>query len=643
MELKPVSVIVPTFRRPEKLKAAVASLLALDYPPELLELIVVDDADDPGTEGVLEPFRGGSVAVRLRSQRGLGAAAARNAGAQAASGEIMLFLDDDFLVAPGHLRAHVETHQRFGDALVGGMWQYTPDVLRRLQTTSFGRFRLALESGFRAERDEPHLGDGCVEATTLSACDLTIEREAFWSLGGFDERFPYAGTEDQDLCLRAVAAGHRLIRNLAIQPLHDESWLTLEQFCQRERRGMHSLVVLTDKHPQALGAFVRHEPVRLDDPPPLVVQKLLKSFASGRQQLALLKVLIRAAERAGVGDRVLWPMYRRTIGLHLFRGYREAIAGRGTGGEEASAEFEVTIAIVLYNSSEDLPACLRSIKPPIQAGWAEVIAVDNASPDDSAEVLLQELPQERVRLLSLAENRGFATGVNAAFSKARGRYWLMLNPDVTVPEDGLNRLVAWMDDHPQVGAASPGIVDPDGRSVDPGQAMPSIWRSMLELSRLHRLLPRGLRGRMLRGSYWSGGDQIGVGWVPGTAMMVRPEAARQAGPLRDDLFMYGEDIEWCARLRRAGWKIGVCTGVSFVHAASSSVRRTFGEDDTERRIIAGIDAANGIIHGRRRARAIAAALALAQLLEAAGPGHSPDRRSDVLRSAGIWWEMVRRG
>ena len=92
--------------------------------------------------------------------------------------------------------------------------------------------------------------------------------------------------------------------------------------------------------------------------------------------------------------------------------------------------------------------------------------------------------------------------------KARGRYWLLLNPDVRVPADGLEKLVAWMDGHPEHGVASPDLVGADGRWQAPGRAFPSIGLTLLELTRAHRALPRDLRGRLLRGPYWIDGDQL---------------------------------------------------------------------------------------------------------------------------------------
>ena len=301
---------------------------------------------------------------------------------------------------------------------------------------------------------------------------------------------------------------------------------------------------------------------------------------------------------------------------------------------------ELSIAIVLYNSAAELAGCLRSIGPEVRSGWAELILVDNASPDDSTEIARRELPAARI--LALGENRGFAAGANAALAQASGGYILLLNPDVRVPDGELPSLVRWMDAHPELAAASPEIVGADGHWESPGRALPSIWRALLELSRLHRLLPRSWRGRILRGPYWIGGDQLNAGWVPGTAMIVRRSAVDVAGPLREELFMYGEDIEWCRRFRRTGWRIGVCAETTFVHRTSSSAIRSWGGAEQELRIASGVDAACRVMYGAARARGLAAVTAAGLALEACAPRRAAAQRLRAREAARIWFRVALR-
>jgi N-acetylglucosaminyl-diphospho-decaprenol L-rhamnosyltransferase len=305
-----------------------------------------------------------------------------------------------------------------------------------------------------------------------------------------------------------------------------------------------------------------------------------------------------------------------------------------------AARPELSIAIVLYNSAEALPDCLRSIDEALSSGFAELIAVDNASPDDSVTVLRAGAPAARV--VEMEANLGFAAGVNAALARARGRYWLLLNPDVRAPAGGLEQLVSWMDAHPALGVASPDLVDADGRWEEPGRALPSVARTLLRMLRLHRLLPAGMRRRVFRASYWTSGDQLNAGWVPGTAMIVRPAAISEVGALSEELFMYGEDVEWCWRMRRGGWRVGVCSSTTFVHDRSSSARLTFSESEIEWRIAEGTDAACRLMYGPRHARALAALTAVAFALDSRVPGKSPEQRQEARAAAQVWRRLAAR-
>jgi GT2 family glycosyltransferase len=302
---------------------------------------------------------------------------------------------------------------------------------------------------------------------------------------------------------------------------------------------------------------------------------------------------------------------------------------------------ELSIVVVLYNSGVTLADCLRAIQPELASDFAELIAVDNASPDNSVAVLRAEVPASQV--IETESNLGFAAGVNAALAHARGRYWLLLNPDVRAPAGGLRRLVAWMDAHPALGVASPDIVDVNGRWEEPGRALPSVGRTLLRLLRLHRLMPAGLRRRVFLGAYWTGGDQLNAGWVPGTVMIVRPAAVRDVGPLREELFMYGEDVEWCWRMRRSGWRVGVCSSTTFVHDTSSSARLTLRQDGVERRIAEGMDAACRLMYGPGHAGVLAALTALAFALDARAPGKSPEERERARATARVWRRLAREG
>lgn len=285
----------------------------------------------------------------------------------------------------------------------------------------------------------------------------------------------------------------------------------------------------------------------------------------------------------------------------------------------------VSITVVAFNSAQCLPECLRSIRGDVECGLAEVVVVDNASPDNSAQIVERDFPE--ASLIRSETNRKYAGGCNLAWPRARGRYWLLLNPDCVVPEGGLGDLVDWMDRHPELGAASPELIDSEGRLQSAGRRFQSISRSLLEMSRLHLLLPARLRANLFLGAYWTGGEHLDVDWVPGTALIARREAVEDAGLLSENVLFYGEDSEWCWRIRRAGWRIGVCSRVTFLHDEGQSTARTWNEEERSRRMLQGVYDASRLMRGRVYARTLMAVNALAFAIEAFRPHRPANQRA----------------
>jgi N-acetylglucosaminyl-diphospho-decaprenol L-rhamnosyltransferase len=306
---------------------------------------------------------------------------------------------------------------------------------------------------------------------------------------------------------------------------------------------------------------------------------------------------------------------------------------------DTAAHPALSLTIVLHNSADGLADCLRSIHDDVASGFADLIAVDNASPDQSADVLAEEIPEARIERSD--RNRGFAGGANLAWPSVRASYWMLLNPDVIVPAGALRRLVAWMDAHPSIAFASPELRAPDGRPGTPGRALPSVGLTLLELSRLHRLLPARLRGRLLRGAYWTGGDQLDAGWVPGTALIARREAVEAIGLLSESFFMYGEDLDWCWRARSAGWSIGVCSGVTVTHREGSSATRTWAPEESVDRTDRALFEAIWRTRGRRYATLYIWVNALALSLEGIHPRRSSAERRRARNTARAYRSVLR--
>jgi GT2 family glycosyltransferase len=290
-----------------------------------------------------------------------------------------------------------------------------------------------------------------------------------------------------------------------------------------------------------------------------------------------------------------------------------------------SATPRVSITIVAYNSADVIAPCLQSLRASVRDGVAEVSVVDNGSPDESAALVAAEFGF--ATLIRTGENRGFAGGCNAAWPTVRGDYWLVLNPDTVVPRGGVEALTAFMDEQPALGAASPAFVDSLGRVSRSGRRLPSTLRTLAELTRAHLLLPRRLRASFLLGSYDDAARRLDCDWVPGAALIVRRAAVAAAGLMAEDMFLYGEDMEWCHRIRKAGFGIGACNELVFTHAGSTSIVRSFGEAERDFRMWRGMHLATCKIRGRVRAALILRLLALGQWLEARHPLRSAAGRA----------------
>jgi len=298
-----------------------------------------------------------------------------------------------------------------------------------------------------------------------------------------------------------------------------------------------------------------------------------------------------------------------------------------------AAEPVVSITIVAYNSGEQLPDCLSAIRPALRASFAELIVVDNASPDDSATIVARQCPE--ALLLRSTSNRGFAGGCNLAWSKVRGRYWLLLNPDVVPPPDGIGQLVEWLDRRPEFGAASPQLIGTSGELHATHRRFPSVWRTAVELvSRAP-----GLRGGPPHDA--RAAHECEADWIPGAAMLIRREAVERAGLMSEAFFMYGEDVEWCWRIRRAGFRIGVAEAIRFRHAAGGSAIRTWGERQWYERMWAGWYHACRLTRGRLHGRALLVVSTLALAADAFLAPRGSVRQRAARRDLAIHLRLLR--
>ena len=240
---------------------------------------------------------------------------------------------------------------------------------------------------------------------------------------------------------------------------------------------------------------------------------------------------------------------------------------------------DVGVVVVNYNTRDLLRRCLQTVRASVGVRF-EVCVVDNASTDGSAELVAREFPE--VRVIRSPFNGGYAYANNLGL-RAFGfgipgrtpepRYALLLNPDTEVPPDALARMVAFLDAHPEAGAAGPKIVRPDG-SLDLAcrRSFPTPEVAFYRFSGLSRLFPRSPRFARYNLTFLDPDQTYEVDAVVGACMMVRREAIMQVGLLDESFFMYGEDLDWAYRIKQAGWKIYYSPEVVILHVKRASSR-----------------------------------------------------------------------
>ena len=235
-----------------------------------------------------------------------------------------------------------------------------------------------------------------------------------------------------------------------------------------------------------------------------------------------------------------------------------------------AASPDLSIVIVNWNTRELLRECLASVRAGLGDLPAKVIVVDNASEDGSAGMVAAEFPE--FVLIRNAENRGFAAANNQGFAVARGRHVLLLNSDTLVHGEVLPRSVAWLDAHPEVGAMGCRVLNTDG-SVQRTCAMyPSLLNQLLQTSGLWKLPRPRFFGRYLMTDWQRDSERI-VDTISGCYLLVRAQVIDEVGPLDEAFFFFGEETDWCRRMRDAGWKLMFAPVGEITHHGSVSARK----------------------------------------------------------------------
>jgi GT2 family glycosyltransferase len=231
---------------------------------------------------------------------------------------------------------------------------------------------------------------------------------------------------------------------------------------------------------------------------------------------------------------------------------------------------DISVIIVNWNTRNFLEQCLESLTSAHPSRSTEIIVVDNASSDGSPEMVEGQFP--RVRLIRNRENLGFAKANNIGIRESTGRYVALVNSDIKVLGNCLDPLAHYLDQHPDVGNVGPRILNRDMTLQSSCRKFPSLWNNFCEASGLFRLFPSSSFFSTEHMLYSPHDKIVDVDVLVGCFWMVRRETLDRIGLLDEDFFIYAEDVDWCRRCWRAGWRITFFPGVEAIHyrAASSA-------------------------------------------------------------------------
>lgn len=233
---------------------------------------------------------------------------------------------------------------------------------------------------------------------------------------------------------------------------------------------------------------------------------------------------------------------------------------------------DLSIIIVNYRTYQLTRQTLESVLEKDHPFDYQIYLVDDHSGDGSLEKLQQEFHgMELITFIASPENRGFAHANNLALEQINSRYVLLLNSDTQIIGDCLEKCLEYMAKDPEVGVLGCKVLLPDGRlDLACRRSFPTFSVSFYRMTGLSKLFPHSRRFGQYNLTYLDEDETYPVDCVVGAFMMVRWITIHEVGLLDEDFFMYGEDIDWCYRIKSAGWKIIYYSPAQILHHKGGS-------------------------------------------------------------------------
>ncbi len=234
---------------------------------------------------------------------------------------------------------------------------------------------------------------------------------------------------------------------------------------------------------------------------------------------------------------------------------------------------DISVIIVNYNVRRFLENAISSVMKSAEGLQAEIIVVDNASDDGSVEMVRTTFPT--VQVIANSENLGFAKANNLGLKRAKGKHLLLLNPDTILQEDTIHEMIGFIAKHPDAGLAGCKILNPDGSfQLSCRRGFPTPWVSFTKVFGLSSLFPGSKLFGRYNLTYLNPDESYVVDAISGSFMMLTRRSYDLVGGLDESFFMYGEDLDYCYRIQKAGLRVYYVHTTQIIHFKGESTQRS---------------------------------------------------------------------
>ena len=230
---------------------------------------------------------------------------------------------------------------------------------------------------------------------------------------------------------------------------------------------------------------------------------------------------------------------------------------------------DLSIIIVNWNTRQLLLDCLGSVYNTVSRADYEIVVVDNGSTDNSVEAVRRNFPE--VKVIANVVNRGFAAANNMALKQMKARYAVLLNSDTVLKKDALEKMLGFMDQHPEIGICGPQLLNADGSKQNSVGDFPTLLTEFMSKKLMRILFPGKYRqAGKYRHAVFTGPAE--VDFIVGACMMARKAALDEVGMLDEDYFFLYEELDWCFRMKAGGWPVYHLPDVEIYHLGGRSMK-----------------------------------------------------------------------